>query len=232
VIGVAVVLVLIVVVVVIVFVVCVYDIQFLCLLFQLFCPEFLRFKALEPTCYKVYDAEQTLKKARDTRDEGRKRLVAAETALASLRVEEVELSRRISDDHVVADSRGMHVSEVFPNVHLGNILVVINETPVEGLPFEDVLKVIDKFRSPHRVAFKRYDYRMDPITDKWLSLEELREMVGTYPPLSFQLCICSHCFHTYVNFILLCRKCSLRMPEASDMNLSNSVRKGYTTKLS
>ena len=139
--------------------------------------EFLRFKALEPTCYRVYDAEQALIKIRDTRDDDRKRLVEAETKLSELRVEETELARRISDDHVVADSKGMHVSEIFPNVHLGNIMVIINNTPVEDMPFEEVIKVIKKFRSPHCVAFKRYDYRMDPITDKWLSLEELREMV-------------------------------------------------------
>ena len=103
--------------------------------------------------------------------------MAEETALSSLRVEESDLSRRISDDHVVADSRGMHVSEVFPNIHLGHVMVVVNETAVEGLPYEEVVKIIDKFRSPHKVAFKRYDFRQDPITDKWLSLEELRDMV-------------------------------------------------------
>lgn len=114
---------------------------------------------------------------RNTRDEGRKRLVAEETALSNMRVEEVELARRISDDHVVADARGMHVSEIFPNIHLGHIIVVINEVAVEDMPYEEVLKVIKKFRSPHKVAFKRYDYRQDPITDQWLSLEELRERV-------------------------------------------------------
>lgn len=108
--------------------------------------EFLRFKALEPTSYKVYDAEQTLIKARNTRDDGRRRLVAEEKSLSMMRVEEVELSRRISDDHVVANARGMHVSEVFPNIHLGHIMVSINDTPVEDMPFEEVVKTIEKFR--------------------------------------------------------------------------------------
>jgi hypothetical protein len=142
--------------------------------------EFLRFKALESSCYKVFDAEQTLNTARTTRDEARKRLVTEETKLAGLKMTEVDLSRRISDDHVVADSKGMHVSEVFPNIHLGNVMAVMNDLPVEDLPFEEVLALIKKFRSPHRVAFKRYDYRSDPITNMWVSLAELRDMVRIF----------------------------------------------------
>jgi len=137
--------------------------------------EYTRFIELDSYCSKIYGAEAALNAARDRRDEARKNLVREETNLNILREEERKLAARISDDHVVADSRGEYISELFPNVHLGHILSTINGVPVEELPFNQVLDVIAGSRSPHNCVFRRYDYRTDPLTGEWLSLEELRE---------------------------------------------------------
>lgn len=139
--------------------------------------EYIRYKELEPKCSKMFDVEIALNAQRDTRDASRRVLVAEERILSEMREVERTLARMISDDHVVADSRGEYISELFPNVHLGHILSTINGIPVETLPFHQVLDVIRGCRSPHRAVFRRYDFRSDPITGNWLSLQQLRDEV-------------------------------------------------------
>jgi hypothetical protein len=149
--------------------------------------EYIRYLELAPKCSKMLDAEKALNAQRDTRDASRKTLIAEERILSEMREVERKLASMISDDHVVADSRGEYISELFPNVHLGHILSTINGIPVETLPFHQVLDVIRGCRSPHKAVFRRYDYRSDPITGNWLSLQDLRNEVR-------RICTCS--FHT------------------------------------
>lgn len=178
--------------------------------------EYARYMELEPACGKMYDAENALNAQRDTRDASRKILVSEERILNELREEERKIAGRISDDHVVANSRGQYISELFPNVHLGYILSTLNGIPVETLPFAQVLEVIASTRSPHKAVFRRYDYRTDPLTGNWLSLEELREMVRVEVCVSvvymYTAQCCTRCyavlFLTLAACLSLVRACS------------------------
>jgi hypothetical protein len=143
--------------------------------------EYVRYRVLNPKCSKIFDAEEAWTEAKNTRDESQRKLVEQERVLNELRQEEKRLSTLISDDHVVADSRGEFISEIYPNIHLGHILSLINGVPVESLPFPEALDVIMNSKSPHRVVFRRYDYRSDPMTGQWFSLQQLRDLV---PPPS------------------------------------------------
>jgi hypothetical protein len=139
--------------------------------------EYVRYRILNPKCSKIFLAESAWQGAKDTRDEAQRVLVEHERVLSELRQEEKQLAALISDDHVVADSRGEYVSELFPNVHLGHILSTLNGVPVETLPFTEALDLILTSKSPHRAVFRRYDYRSDPMTGQWFSLQQLRDLV-------------------------------------------------------
>ena len=140
--------------------------------------EYVRYRILEPKCTKIFQAEKSWNNAREKRDESQRLLVEQEKVLNELKFEEKHLASLISDDHVVANSRNEYISELFPNIHLGYILSTINSIPVETLPFTQALDIILTSRSPHRVVFKRYDYRSDPMTGEWLSLQQLRDLVS------------------------------------------------------
>lgn len=73
------------------------------------------------------------------------------------------------------------------------------------------------------MSFKRYDYRMDPITDQWLSLEELREKVRNLLNLYFYPLV-------LLLLMVYCRQYLLTMHEANATNLLSSARKETTKK--
>jgi len=52
----------------------------------------------------------------------------------------------------------------------------INGELVEHLPFEEAYGKVLRSKSPHFAEFLRYDYRFDPFTNNWNSLQELRDM--------------------------------------------------------
>lgn len=142
--------------------------------------EYIRYRILDPKCSKVFAAEQAWIDARNTRDESQRKLVEQERVLNELRQEEKQLASLISDDHIVADSHQQYISELFPSIHLGYILSTLNGIPVENLPFTQALDIILTTKSPHRAVFRRYDYRSDPMTGEWLSLQQLRDMVFSH----------------------------------------------------
>jgi hypothetical protein len=151
--------------------------------------EYVRYRVLDPKCSKIFHAEEAWTEAKNTRDESQRRLVEQERVLNELRQEEKQLASLISDDHVVADSRGEYISEIFPNIHLGYILSTINGVAVESLPFTEALDVILTSKSPHRAVFRRYDYRSDPMTGEWFSLQQLRDLVISPSSHSLSSCL-------------------------------------------
>lgn len=58
----------------------------------------------------------------------------------------------------------------------GFLLSRINGELLEHLSFKDAMAKVLRSKSPHFAEFVRYDYRFDPFTNVWHSLEELREM--------------------------------------------------------
>lgn len=81
----------------------------------------------------------------------------------------------ISDDHVVADEKGIFIGEMFPTIQAGYILTEINFVPTEDQAFDGILALIRNTKPPHRAFFKRYDMRKDPLTGEWATLEQLRD---------------------------------------------------------
>lgn len=99
--------------------------------------------------------------------------------MSLLREQERVLSLRVSDDHLAADERGLSVGEVFPNIQAGYVLTRFNHTDVETTAFDSVIALINTTKPPHKVIFKRYDMKLDPLTNIWRPLQELRDS-GVY----------------------------------------------------
>ena len=59
---------------------------------------------------------------------------------------------------------------------MGYILSRLNGERVDHLPYEEVIALIRKAKSPHKAVFLRYDYRFNAIRGEWNSLQELRDM--------------------------------------------------------
>lgn len=56
------------------------------------------------------------------------------------------------------------------------MLTRLNGEGVELLPFDAVIRKISRSKSPHIAEFQRYDFRFNPISQEWNSLEQLRQM--------------------------------------------------------
>jgi len=137
---------------------------------------FDRFTALEPICSRQAVIYETFSQARAEKDEAMKALLGAEGQLKRLLEEEKSIASFISDDHILADKQKTLVTDMFPNIHVGQILHSINGDIVENRPFDEVMAKIYRSKSPHKCEFLRYDFRFDPFASVWRSLAELREM--------------------------------------------------------
>lgn len=58
---------------------------------------------------------------------------------------------------------------------MGYLLHRINGELVEHLPYEEAMAKVLRSKSPHFAEFLRYDYRYNPFTSEWKSLQELRD---------------------------------------------------------
>jgi hypothetical protein len=137
--------------------------------------QYERFKILEPKCSRQKIIYELYQAARREKDAVTKEYIAAEKFLTDLREREKVLASLVSDDHINADEKEITLSELFPNIHVGNILVRINQYNVENLPFEEVMKNIAKSKSPHKIEVKRYDYRFNAFENVWHHVAELRK---------------------------------------------------------
>ncbi len=137
--------------------------------------ELNRFNELLPLATKLMAVQKKLELARDIRDEARRVLTETETELGVLREVEKDLAAKISDDHVIADEKGLPLCEMFLNVHVGHILHAVNGHLMDNKSFEEVITFVAKARGPHRAEFKRYDFKYNPFLGVWKSLQELRE---------------------------------------------------------
>lgn len=86
------------------------------------------------------------------------------------------MAAKIGYDHVVADSRGIFLSDLFPNIRVGNILCTVNGHDVETMSFEEVMAFIKETKPPHRTEFRRYDFKIDPMNGSYVGLDRLREL--------------------------------------------------------
>ena len=71
--------------------------------------EYARFKELEVKYKELSALQDEMNKAREDRDITRNELIKLEGEMALLREQERNLSLKISDDHIVADERGVFV---------------------------------------------------------------------------------------------------------------------------
>ena len=136
--------------------------------------EYERYKNLYLKCSGLQSVHKALQEARDDRDEARRILMEAEKELNDMRDREVKIANKISDDHAQADEKGLFVGRIFPQIHEGDILVELNTQEVENWEFAKVAHAIRTAQSPHVCVFKRYDYREDPLTGIWHSLDYYR----------------------------------------------------------
>lgn len=138
--------------------------------------ELKRYQELLPLGAKLKAVQKELDKARVIRDEARETLKKAEEELAAVRQREREAASVISDDHVIADEKKIPLCELFPNVHAGFQLYSLNGHLLSEMSYEHLMAFVKRARSPHRVDFRRYDYKFDAFNGVWNSLQELRDM--------------------------------------------------------
>lgn len=138
--------------------------------------DFKRFKELEPINARLHDAQKALEKSLQLRDLSRDNLVKGEGELSTIREEEKKAASEICDDHIIADEKHVFIGEIFPEIHEGYILCSINDDDVEELLYDDIMKKLKKRQSSCTAYFRRYDYRLNRLTNEWISLEELRKL--------------------------------------------------------
>lgn len=160
---------------------------------------FLRFKELEDKYAPLYEAHVKVKEAKTERDIIRAKFLEATEGVfmpfiemrpafnfLSIRVcfteihvlhdKERKMAAKIGYDHVLADSKGVFLSDLFPNIRVGNILASVNGIDVEYMKYDDVMNVIKETKPPHRTYFRRYDFKIDPMDGSWVGLDRLREL--------------------------------------------------------
>lgn len=119
--------------------------------------------------------QESLLAARDCRDETRAELTLAEQEHNKIMALERRCACKISDDHVIADEKGVLVADIFPNIQKGYILTEFNYQSTENLKFDTVLAQIRTTKPPHRAVFKRYDYKCDQLSGDWTKVNLLRD---------------------------------------------------------
>lgn len=134
-----------------------------------------RFKFLDPTNKTLLVMKKSLETASISRNAAKELVVKAEYEVEKLLEKERSLAAHISDDHIIADEKKILISEVFPNVQVGYIMVEFNGEDVENVLWKILKKQINKTKGPHNCVFKRYDYRYSRFTMEWKSLQELRD---------------------------------------------------------
>ncbi len=134
-----------------------------------------RFKEIEPNNKILLPLKQSLDKAREIRDIANDLYVSNQRLFTQMKQEEVKLADLVTDDHMTADELGVEIAQVFSNIRTGYILSEINGVSVENLKYEAVIQQVMRSKLPHETIFRRYDYRFNPFTEQWQTLQELRE---------------------------------------------------------
>lgn len=135
-----------------------------------------RFRELEPKCAKQVVIYEAFQEARKERDIAVRNLLDAEHVLREIKEQEKVQASLISDDHIIADEMKKSLTSLFANVHVGSLLYSIGGERMDALPYEEVIKRFRRVKPPHKAEFVRYDYRFDPFTGIWKSVQELRQM--------------------------------------------------------
>ena len=78
--------------------------------------EYDRYKQLYLKCSGLQQVHKALLESREDRDKAREELMSAEKALNEMRDREYAIANKISDDHAVADEKGVFVGRIFPQV--------------------------------------------------------------------------------------------------------------------
>ena len=135
-----------------------------------------RFKYLSDTYTDLWEASKELQEVKIERDKIRQDLLARTTELYTLQGQERKIAAKIGFDHVEADKRKIHLSDLFANIRVGNILSSLNGVDVENLPYTEVINFFRILRPPHKAEFRRYDFKTDPVTREWVNLEQTRQL--------------------------------------------------------
>jgi hypothetical protein len=133
-----------------------------------------RYLEIETKCAGLKAVNKALFISKQIRETSYQALTAAERELMLLKEEEKRIAFRITDDHTVADERGLFIGDYFANVHVGDVLCNFNGHDVENMDFFDIMKLIVGSKGGQKAEFRRYDYRYDRMTGLWRSLEEMR----------------------------------------------------------
>jgi len=140
-----------------------------------------RYHELRVRCERLLEARETVKNMKGIKDSAFRDMKHADQQLEKLFELEYETSEKISEDHVFADQQNCNVSELFPAVQVGMIISEINGIKTENLPWIEVSQLLQDAVQPHALAFRRYDFRENPVTGRWESLQILRERAQYVP---------------------------------------------------
>ena len=132
------------------------------------------FKELEVRCERLIALRAELSKMKQIRDTCQLESVTALEDLNYSKSQEILAANKVSQDHMLAIQRKISLHELYANIHIGYILIRINDQEVEHLPFQQIMKVIKFSSSPHNAEFQRYDSIYDPAKGRWTHLSEQR----------------------------------------------------------
>lgn len=139
--------------------------------------QWTRYHTMKGRCERVFEAQKRCDKARKAKTDAFETMKAADQALEALREEEKAQAALVTMDHVMADDRKVHISELsfFRGARRTNSIVTkVNGIDVEDLPFNSILEILTKARKPQELHFTRYDFRCD--AGIWRSVEEMEKL--------------------------------------------------------
>ena len=87
---------------------------------------------------------------------------------------------QVSSQHRVAKKRGVTLMSLYPKAQIWDGILSVNDIRVWGLPFKDIIELLQDEAPPHRIEWGRHNYRED-VFGHWFSFEQLRA-AGKYVP--------------------------------------------------
>lgn len=136
--------------------------------------DWARFQEIEPYCFRMQQAHKSMEESKVSRDLAQTLLLKSEAQLTRYRSDERACAARITDDHVIADERGMQIAETFPSIQPNSVLYSLNDVIVEQMHYKEIMAALKTLKPPHSTVFRRYDFRYDTFNARWASLEDLR----------------------------------------------------------
>jgi protein-tyrosine phosphatase len=124
---------------------------------------------------KIRKAEEKYLNDRGIADRAKRYAATKFSEFAKIAKDEKIARNEVTADHRKAKETGVTVMELFPKVHIWDVLVSINHASTWNIPFEEIMEMLKEEVEPHRIEFAPYLFRQNVITGKWASFAELRK---------------------------------------------------------